>query len=417
MLADMTLNVIDTFNILYLWVVLTNRDKNKFKFILSVVMISTLITAADQLNQNFIITYIIDIFIIMIVYRKEFKNAMFGLLLVLLIDMLLQLILDLVVSKFIYDYTAEGFIIELIISFVVIIFSKVSWINKKFNVEHINNNVLIYFIFTSSIYAVILKFIWDCDYTIIYNNLFIVSVILTILIISQVFTYLYVLKVIKEKEALKISNEYNEVINEIIQEIKQRQHDFVNYKNTITGIMEIEDNNNVKQAIANYMKSENIYDNKINELIYIDNVVIKSIIYRNICRAKKHDVKFEYKIENNVLDKTLSYNEISNLLNNMLNNAFDEVLKNECHEKNIEVKLFCENKTSHLIVKNQIANADDINLNEMFIRGYSTKGAAGTRGYGLYNVQQIVNHHKGHIKLNMELNEIIFNVYFNNSSG
>ena len=147
------------------------------------------------------------------------------------------------------------------------------------------------------------------------------------------------------------------------------------------------------------MKDEDINDNKINELIYIDNVVIRSIIYRNICKAKKYHVNFKYKIENNVLDNILSYHEISNLLNNLLNNAFDEVLKDECDKKNIEMKILNQEKTSHLIVKNQIANSIDVNLNEMFTRGYSTKNSTGTRGYGLYNVQQIVNLHKGYIRI------------------
>ena len=159
-----------------------------------------------------------------------------------------------------------------------------------------------------------------------------------------------------------------------------------------------------------------MYDNKINELIYIDNVVIRSIIYRNICKAKKHNINFQYKIENNVLDNILSYNEISNVLNNLLNNAFDEVIKDECIKKNIEIKILNEDKTSHLIVKNQIANSNNINLNEMFTRGYSTKNT-GTRGYGLYNVQQIINSHKGYMEMNVESEEIIFNIYFNNSSG
>ncbi len=53
----------------------------------------------------------------------------------------------------------------------------------------------------------------------------------------------------------------------------------------------------------------------------------------------------------------------------------------------------------------------------MFTRGYSTKNTTGTRGYGLYNVQQIVNLHKGYIKLNVEYEEIIFDIYYNNSSG
>lgn len=135
-----------------------------------------------------------------------------------------------------------------------------------------------------------------------------------------------------------------------------------------------------------------------------------------MCKFKKYNINFDYKIENNVLDNILSYHEISNVLNNLLNNAFEEVIKDECIKKNIQVKIFNENKTSHLIIKNQVVNPNNINLNEMFTRGYSTKNT-GTRGYGLYNVQTIVNSHKGNIKINVVYGEIIFDIYFNNSSG
>lgn len=52
----------------------------------------------------------------------------------------------------------------------------------------------------------------------------------------------------------------------------------------------------------------------------------------------------------------------------------------------------------------------------MFTRGYSTKNI-GTRGYGLYNVEQIITSHKGYQEVRVESKEIIFDIYFNNSSG
>lgn len=417
MLINFVLNVMDTFNIVYLWIALTKRDSNFRKLVSSVLIIASILTITAEVRLNFIIVYIIEIIILKIIYRRDFKNVIFGLLLTLLIIMLMQLILSLIIDKFFYDDTIQGIVIELIIFVCVVAFSKFNLYSKKFILEKITNSVLIYFIITSSIYVIILKFIWDYDNRVIKDNLFIAAETLSVLIMCNIFTYSYVVKVVKEKEALKVSNEYNSVVNEIVQETKQRQHDFVNYKNTIRGIIEVTDDNEVKSVIKNYMKDEDIYDDKINELMYIDHVVIRSIVYRNICKAKKYNINFKYQIENNVLENILTYHEISNVLNNLLNNAFDEVSKNECLKKNIEIKILNEKRTFHLIVKNQIVNPNDVNINEMFTRGYSTKNTTGTRGYGLYNVQQIVNLHKGYVKLNVECEEIIFDIYFNNSSG
>ena len=88
---------------------------------------------------------------------------------------------------------------------------------------------------------------------------------------------------------------------------------------------------------------------------------------------------------------------------------------NACYTPEV-LEILKENETSHLIVKNQISGLNTINIKEMFARGYSTKNSD-KRGYGLYNVEQIITSHKGCIEIKVESNEIIFDIYFNNSSG
>ncbi|WP_347474363.1 GHKL domain-containing protein [Clostridium sp. LS] len=406
----------NTFSIIYLWAILNKKNGSIFKLLLGVLSASILVTVVETLKLSFFIPYVIFILSIKIIYKMDVKQAVLGFFLVLVIVMSLELILSLFINKLVYDTTSMAIIVESIILIGVLIFSKINLQIRNVPFENKDNIILFHFISICSIYAIIFKIIWEYDDTIILNNLFFVSVVFCILAISQLLIYLYFIKVIREKEALKVSNEYKSIISEIVEEIKQRQHDFINYKNSIRGMVEVLDEKDLKQSIRNYMKDEDMYDNEINELIYIDNIVVRSIIYRNMCNAKKHNINFQYKVENNVLENTLNYYELSNVLNNLLNNAFDEVMKEECIEKNIEINIFNQNKESHLVVKNQIVNPNDININEIFTRGYSTKNA-GIRGYGLYNVQQIVNLHKGYIKINVECHEIIFDVYFNNSSG
>ncbi|WP_270566251.1 GHKL domain-containing protein [Clostridium beijerinckii] len=416
MLSSAIINGMNTFSIIYLWATLTKKNCDILKLALSVLIASSLVTGIEILQLNFIIEYIAIILSIKIIYKADLKQVILGFFLALVIVMSLELLLSLIVNKLGYENIYTAIIVESIIIVVIIYYSKVTLSNTNLTFENVSNVVLIYFILTCSVYAIIFKIVWDYDNAIILSNFFFVSLVFCILVIAQVLIYLYFVKVIREKEALKVTNEYNTVIDEIVQEIKQRQHDFVNYKNSIKGMVEVLDEKDLREAIRNYMKDEDMYDTKINELIYIDNVVIRSIVYRNMCRAKKHEITFKYEIENNVLDHILSYNELSNVLNNLLNNAFDEVTKKECSKRYIEIKIFNENKESHLVVKNQVVNPSDINLDEIFMRGYSTKNTD-TRGYGLYNVQQIVNLHKGYIKINIDSDEINFDIYFNNSSG
>lgn len=419
MLIQFILNAMETFSITYLWIILSKKHDSIIKILLSVFILSVLCTIIEQLGLNFIFIYIVYIIGIKIIYKNNLKDIIFGYLLILLIIITLELVPMLVINKFTNNYIIQGFIVESIIMIGVIIFSRVKSLNqyaalKYATFKKVNSNILIQFILTYSTYIVVFKIAWNYYNDIIQGNVFITIAIISALIICQVLIYWYIVEVIKEKEKLKIADKYTPVIDEIVQEIKQRQHDFVNYKNTIKGIIDVVEENDIKEVINKYINDEDIYDDKINSLIYIENVVIRSIIYRNMHKFKKNNINFEYKIENNVLDNILGYNEISNILNNLLTNAFEEVIKEQCTKKNIKVEIFKENKTLHLIIKNQVVNPKDINLNEIFTSDYLTK-EIGTRGYGLHNVQTIINSHKGYIKINIESEEIIFDIYFNNS--
>ncbi|OOM74020.1 GHKL domain-containing protein [Clostridium sp. BL-8] len=415
MLIHFIINFLDTFNIIYLWAIFAKKNNIILKLIGSTLTASVLMTITERLGIHFIVTYIIIILALKIFFERDLKDAILGFFFTAFIMMIFQLMLLTIMNEFISDDNIKGIITELIMLTSILVYSRMN-ISKKISYKKINSNILIYFISTFSIYASVIKTMWNYDDSIVVNNLLFIVLILSILGISQTVIYFNIVKGIKEREELRLSNEYNTVINEIVQEIKQRQHDFNNYKNTIKGIIEVVDEEKIKQTITDYIKDEDMNDNHINDLVYIDNVIIRSIVYNNLVKAKKFNVNLKYIIENDVLDDTLRYHDISNLLSNLLNNAFDEVTKDECVDKEIEVKIFKEKNISHLIIKNKIANSNNLNLNEIFARGYSTKDK-GTRGYGLYNVQQIVNANKGYIKLNVENEELIFDIYFNKSSG
>jgi len=415
MLSDFFINSLDIVNIIYLWTVISKKNSDLYKLIFSIIIASAAVTIINYLQLNFIFLDIAIVMIIKIVYKRELKDVILEFFFILFIEMSLQAVISAIANKLIYNDDIKIITVELLTLIIIIIFFK-SNLSKNISFERINNNIITYMIATFGMEVIIFKIILIYDDTIISNNLSMISIIVIIFSSFQMITYINSVRSIKEYEILKISKEYNEVINEIVQEIKQRQHDFVNYKNTIRGIVDVVDEDKIRNVIKNYINDEDIYDNKINELVYIDNVIIRSIIYRNMCKAKKHNINFKYRVDNNVLDNIFRYNEISNLLNNLLNNAFEEVIKEDCIKKNIEIKVSNENKASHLMIKNQIADSNHLNINEMLTRGYSTKNT-GTRGYGLYNVEQIVTSHKGCMEIKVESEEIIFNIYFNNSSG
>ena len=415
MLNSIIINSLDTINIIYLWTILKKKNNCFYRLLFSTIVCSSLITIGEYFKLNFIVSYMILIIGIKILYKEKLKYIILEFFFTVFIEMSFQLIISWIMNMIDCNNYIKAFTGELTTLSLIIIFSKTKF-NNLVSFDRINNSISMYFISTFSMDVIVFKIILLYDDTLILNNLSIAVVIVTISIVSQILIYISIIRSIKEKQKLEISREYNKVIDEIVQEIKQRQHDFSNYKNTIRGIVEVVDEDNIGDAIRSYINDEDVYDNDINELIYIDNVIIRSVVYRSICRAKKNNINFKYRIDNNVLDNTLSYNEISNLFNNLLNNSFEEVMKEECIKKDIEIKLSNEKEVSHLMVKNQIADSNNININEILTRCYSTKNTS-IRGYGLYNVEQIITSHKGHIEIKIESKDIIFDIYFNNSLG
>ncbi|WP_242946812.1 sensor histidine kinase [Clostridium haemolyticum] len=127
-------------------------------------------------------------------------------------------------------------------------------------------------------------------------------------------------------------------------------------------------------------------------------------------KLKKRDIEFKYNIQNNSLEDILMDYEISDILNNIINNAF-EALKNKENHKRIILNIRMEDGKNIIEIKNNGNIIDAKNLKNIFKMGFSTK-AGNKRGYGLYNVKNIVNRNHGSIQLVIEDNFVCFYMSF-----
>ncbi|HCW52880.1 MAG TPA: hypothetical protein DG753_03880 [Clostridium sp.] len=210
------------------------------------------------------------------------------------------------------------------------------------------------------------------------------------------------------------SNSYNKIIDTIIVELRRRQHEFINYKNAMRGIIEVLEPNEIKNELIKYMNEESKEHSQINNLIYINNPVIKAIIYKFICKIESSNINFNYQIENDVVDDILNYIEITNILSNLLNNSFEEVIRDGCIDKYIDIKIFNYLDEHHITIVNSIVQNSIIDINKIFKKGYSSKQSS-NHGYGLYNIKKLIDLHKGNIKIELNNNEFKIDIYFNSS--
>ena len=414
MLDLLIINTIDFINITILWTSIMNEESNYSKFILSVLCTSLCNTICDYFGYNFMFFYIFTIIILKAIYRHSIIDTVFIFLVSVSIDMILQLIISLPIKLTILSYTNTAILVEIIILIILILLRKFIIAKFKMSIAYLDARINFYTIAIFGVYIVYLKNLWQYDHDIILNNITMSIVGMGILFLSQIIIYFKIIRLVKEEANLKCSNEYSKVIDDIIVEIRRKQHDFINYKNAIKGMVEVLDSNDIKKEIIKYMNEESKDNYNVNKLIYIRNPVIRAVLYKFICESESRNIEFYYEIENDVIDDILNYIETTNVLSNLLNNAFEEVERDECIQKYIKVRLYNNNNEHHIIIINSIITNSNIKIDKIFQKGYSSKQRT-NRGYGLYNVKKIIDNYNGKIKIGLNNDEFKIDIYFNSS--
>jgi sensor histidine kinase regulating citrate/malate metabolism len=321
------------------------------------------------------------------------------------------------VEKYTHVLYSEKFTIDIItnisIFFIIVMIYYLLFTTRIQYVKNVNSNILYYFSINIGIGLILSKLIWEYDENIILNNLLLYIICLVVIFIVQIYSYIYISKIIEEKKILEVQSEYISIIDSTIEEVKRKQHDFKNYINIINGIIEVTDGKQLKNELKEYIKSLTSSNKDIEDMLYIDNIIIKAVVYNKLCEAERFNINFSYNVNSNSLKNKFQDYEISDILSNLLNNAF-EAVKNQDENignRNVILNIVIENDKSIIEVKNNGIPIKDEQINNIFKSGFSTKKGK-NRGYGLYNVKRIVEGKGGKIQIAIDDNYTIFKIIF-----
>jgi two-component system sensor histidine kinase AgrC len=354
------------------------ENNNWFKniFIMTVSAVIAVMLSYTKLHYDMIIVYFIIIILLKFLYNKSLIKTLLEFLVLACVIILLQsvnlAIINLIGSKYSDNFmlNMSVFLIDLFLVTLTCFFISHKKTTGTFNLD---NNALYYFIVNLGICVIFSKLIWEINKDLILNNLFIFILILSLIIILNLSLYYHIVKITEEKKILEVQNKYNPILTDIIEDIRRRQHDFKNYLSTINGIVEVTSEKEIKYELKKYIKSVNFSNRSIEDIIHIDNIVIKSIIYNKLCEADKSNIKFLFNIRNNSLAGILNDYEISDIINNFLNNAFEEVKKDSDKDKIVILNILTEENKSILEIKKTGMPILEENINNVFRRGFSTK--------------------------------------------
>ncbi|KOC46192.1 histidine kinase [Clostridium botulinum] len=413
-LKDFILSFIELITITYLWDKLAlKREISIWKNIIIISIGSLAMSIGVYVKISFIGMYISLILIYSYIYKRNIFTTSLEFFMIS-IGVGIVKILQIKILKIIGIQNIHNFKIYIIINFItllcIVVFYKLVLSKRNIYIKNLRGKAIYCFTITYGLYVMILKFIWKYDKNMILGCKVRFLIIIILLLIVHIYLYIYVARIVQVKKELEIKNRYIPVIDNMIEEIRRRQHDFKNNINTVNGIIEIADDSELREKLKGYMSSLNSANINLGDIMYINNTIIKAIIYSKVCEAQKNNIEFIYNVKNNSLEDILKEYEISDILNNILNNAF-EALENKENDKIVVLNILIKNGKNIIEVKNNGDKINSTDIKNMFKRGFSTKPGQ-NRGYGLYNVKKIVDCNGGTIQLSFEDDFLNFYIVF-----
>ena len=373
-------------------------------------LIATLILI--MLNGNgvigFILVFTLSLIVIGKVYNKNIIVNVVELIITIIIVSVIELIV-MVMSILIFghnDLPYWSYFTILLVSMSSIIYysyriMKFREINLENFIERYNSTFLI------SINLIIIFLFFK----VLFQNEFIeeleiveIGVLFLTMIIINTFYFVSLYRNDKENKKSELKQSINPLIQELLDEMKASEHEYKNHLNILYCMIQVCKEDELRDRAKKYIG--NVFENKnlLSNLSYIENTILKGVLLSKINQAEKNEIICKYKIDSQLEGIALDDSELTVVLSNLLNNAIESASKSE--KKYIDIFTTYQNGRYIIEVSNSVSNLTEDMIPSLSKVRFSTKGTG--RGYGLYNINKIVNKYKG--KINMSMKEDMFNI-------
>lgn len=373
-------------------------------------LIATLIFI--MLNGNgviaFILVFILSLIVIGKVYNKNIIVNVVELIITIIIVSSIELIVMLM-SILIFghnDLPYWSYFIILLVSMSSIIYYSYRIMRfREINLENFIERYNSVFLISINLIIIFLFF------KVLFQNEFIeeleiveIGVLFLTMIIINTFYFVSLYRNDKENKKSELKQSINPLIQELLDEMKASEHEYKNHLNILYCMIQVCKEDELRDRAKKYIG--NVFENKnlLSNLSYIENTILKGVLLSKINQAEKNEIICKYKIDSQLEGIALDDSELTVVLSNLLNNAIESASKSE--KKYIDIFTTYQNGRYIIEVSNSVSNLTEDMIPSISKVRFSTKGTG--RGYGLYNINKIVNKYKG--KINMSMKEDMFNV-------
>ncbi len=194
------------------------------------------------------------------------------------------------------------------------------------------------------------------------------------------------------KEKLAIYDTYFPIIDDMIEEIRGKQHDYHNQIQTILAMKR--DEAFTEKSIEDYI--DEINSNNIwKDLLKLDNKIISAFLYSKMLEIKNKEIKVKLTIQDFTMTSSYNSHQLVEMYGILIDNAI-EAIENMHIEGELDLLIDRDNGINIFEVRNTYHYVSVAEINNYFSYGYTTKGNA-PRGIGLHKLKKMLEHKKGTI--------------------
>jgi len=213
-------------------------------------------------------------------------------------------------------------------------------------------------------------------------------------------------KAIREK--MQMYDTYVPVLENVIEELRAKQHDYHNHIQALESIYMDCSNNSQFNDYKKLLMEEDIWS----KLIKMDNKILMAFLFNRYINALDMGIHINYTIRNYLVTTKHTDYELIELFGVLIDNAIEETRRLD--EINVEILISYEDGMNVVQTKNKSREISSFKIKRMFRNGYTTKNEGGC-GIGLYKLQKLLKKRDGNITVyyDNDENEVVFTVRHN----
>lgn len=372
---------------------------NILSWIIYILLLSTLMGIAGISVQGIysvIFGSILAMVFIYLLHKRSVKNTIYLYILSTIILLLIQyaIITILTIIGVNMDLNFKsGLLAQISMIFITLIIKRYLSINHIYNFI-IKNKIIRYLMLNifAILFSILLYRYMDMEGVL--KDIIVVGTLSMTIIYINFFLLNNGIKNQIEEQKLQTLEKYLPIIDELIVEIRAKQHEFDNHIQALNMItVTSEDYETIINSMKNYIKDINSFTDTTN-LIKLDNKILAGFLYSKQKKSKEKNIKFLIDIKDLGFKTNMKDYELIEVIGNLIDNAFETGID----YNNVYLELKEEKDMSVIEVKNKHSYLTNDNIKKIMKVGYSTKLKEG-RGYGLPNMKKIISKNGGKIEI------------------